>query len=86
MISVSSYIVYCLLDPENRVELCHDGQFACSSGQCIPREWHCDGDNDCPSANDEANCGECMYVFTLHHTMYTCAHAHTQTHTHIHTH
>ena len=44
------------------VELCHEGQFACLSGECIPREWQCDGDNDCSPANDEANCGEYVCV------------------------
>ena len=61
-----------MLDPDERVELCRDGQFSCSSGQCIPREWHCDGDNDCSSANDEANCGECM---SLHYTILRTLHA-----------
>ena len=45
-------------DPNPR--LCHEGQFACTSGECLPVEWQCDGDNDCTDASDESNCGQCV--------------------------
>ena len=28
-------------------------QFACSSGQCIPSKWYCDGEVDCDDKSDE---------------------------------
>ena len=73
-------LLHCMLhtlDPGDRAELCHEGEFACASGECIPREWQCDGDNDCPGANDEANCGECVPVLHWNTTIFT----HTSMHT-----
>lgn len=42
---------------ENRdfcqVWICHESQFKCQSGQCIPIDWVCDGEWDCSDASDE---------------------------------
>lgn len=39
---------------KSETKICHVGQFRCSNGQCIPREYVCDGTVDC--SNDEENC------------------------------
>ncbi|KAK2708068.1 hypothetical protein QYM36_015679, partial [Artemia franciscana] len=35
---------------------CGESHFRCNSGTCIWESWVCDGDNDCPSGEDEENC------------------------------
>lgn len=38
-------------------ECLNDTQFKCAnSSRCIPLSWRCDGDEDCPLADDEKNC------------------------------
>ena len=43
---IISLFRYCLFDSE----------FRCPSGRCILNSYTCDGDNDCGSNEDEANC------------------------------
>ncbi|CAF1128040.1 unnamed protein product [Adineta ricciae] len=33
--------------------VCRDYQYQCRTGQCIPENWVCDGEWDCPDASDE---------------------------------
>jgi hypothetical protein len=35
---------------------CPSEKFECSNGLCVPRNWVCDGDNDCNDLSDELNC------------------------------
>ena len=35
---------------------CPSNEYICSSGKCIPKNWLCDAETDCPSGEDEANC------------------------------
>ena len=39
---------------------CTQDQFECESGRCIPKEWHCDGKQDCggDGRSEELNCGD----------------------------
>nr|XP_023699926.1 low-density lipoprotein receptor-related protein 8-like [Paramormyrops kingsleyae] len=52
------YIRNCLFVQGAVVGSCKSSQFLCSSGQCVPRIWVCDGDEDCKDGSDEANCWE----------------------------
>ncbi|KAF6211596.1 hypothetical protein GE061_012109 [Apolygus lucorum] len=35
---------------------CSSGQFSCKNGNCVPKKWQCDRDNDCGDHSDEDNC------------------------------
>ncbi|XP_037609246.1 low-density lipoprotein receptor-related protein 2-like isoform X5 [Sebastes umbrosus] len=35
---------------------CHQGQWQCDDGSCIPDIWRCDGDGDCLDGSDEMDC------------------------------
>lgn len=46
----------CQKDPAEKIEqLCSSNstQFQCKNGRCIPKEWKCDGENDCLDESDE---------------------------------
>ncbi|CAB3366798.1 Hypothetical predicted protein [Cloeon dipterum] len=36
---------------------CPVDYFRCRNGNCVPKLWRCDGDNDCSDNSDEDNCG-----------------------------
>ena len=35
---------------------CGSAQFRCANGECIRRDYHCDGFNDCLDSSDEDGC------------------------------
>jgi Low-density lipoprotein receptor domain class A len=45
--------IYCV-----EKEKCSDDDFQCSNGQCIDKQFECDGQNDCGDGSDEVGCKE----------------------------
>lgn len=39
-----------------------DGQFACTSGECLDRRFVCDGNKHCRDGSDEFNCDESTFA------------------------
>ena len=35
---------------------CADHQWRCGNGECIKKEWKCDGEQDCADNSDELKC------------------------------
>ena len=56
-----------LLIPENMVP-CGPEELRCRSGQCVPVEWQCDGEMDCPEGLDEWDvlCSECRHYIQIY--------------------
>ncbi|XP_056678026.1 CD320 antigen isoform X2 [Monodelphis domestica] len=45
-----------LANGEGTEQPCPPSKFSCGAGICIPSEWLCDGDRDCPDGRDETSC------------------------------
>ncbi|XP_075696695.1 basement membrane-specific heparan sulfate proteoglycan core protein [Rhinoderma darwinii] len=43
--------------PIDGARVCQRDEARCPNGQCIPREYLCDGERDCKDGGDELNCG-----------------------------
>ncbi|XP_074051346.1 SCO-spondin-like [Macrotis lagotis] len=37
---------------------CDHHEFSCDSGECVPRGWRCDHEEDCEDGTDELDCGQ----------------------------
>ncbi|XP_015794713.1 basement membrane-specific heparan sulfate proteoglycan core protein isoform X1 [Tetranychus urticae] len=68
--NLSSVIVYPIESLHNRQPdyqpfTCHPGTRKCpSSTTCIPEQYFCDGESDCPGSRDEEDCESCkLYQF-----------------------
>ena len=51
---------------------CKESEFTCYNSECIPKDWKCDGEDNCDNSSDENNCpGEKnvvdKYFFVLKH-------------------
>ena len=44
---------------------CGRDEGTCSNGQCIPRDYICDGEADCSDSSDENNCSKCVFITPL---------------------
>uniref|UniRef100_I3KIJ1 Heparan sulfate proteoglycan 2 n=1 Tax=Oreochromis niloticus TaxID=8128 RepID=I3KIJ1_ORENI len=44
---------------------CRVDQATCQTGECIPRDYICDGQRDCPDGSDEFRCGEEQHSFSV---------------------
>lgn len=36
--------------------ICNDKEYKCKTGQCIKKDWRCDGNIDCTDQSDEDGC------------------------------
>lgn len=46
---------------------CHETDFHCNDGQCVPSKWQCNGNSDCDDGSDEAPeiCRKFLILFVL---------------------
>uniref|UniRef100_A0A3B4VDK8 Uncharacterized protein n=1 Tax=Seriola dumerili TaxID=41447 RepID=A0A3B4VDK8_SERDU len=51
---------------------CHQGQWQCDDGNCIPDVWRCDGDGDCLDGSDEMDCENCTTTYGCLNSDWTC--------------
>ena len=50
--------LFSFTDKPRRKYLCHDDEFLCHDGMCIPQSWKCDMKWDCIDKSDELNCSK----------------------------
>lgn len=52
--------------PPSPLGPCRADQATCQSGECIPRDYICDGEKDCSDGSDELRCGKCCSLLSVH--------------------
>ena len=51
------HVMHLISYPSSASKKCSEEQFQCgTSGECIPVNWRCDGNQDCTGGEDEKNC------------------------------
>lgn len=48
-----------IIETQYEESTCPLHQRRCVGGPCVPSEWFCDGEVDCPDNGDELHCGQC---------------------------
>lgn len=62
--ALAKYMGFCLISEKNSCG--EQSSFACSTGECIPKRFVCDGRNDCKEGSDESSstCGTRITFFS----------------------
>ena len=50
------YFLLWIYFPILKFSECNEDQFVCNNGECISRDFKCDGDTDCDDGSDEFDC------------------------------
>ena len=59
LLSVSLFYLQSNQCKEGNYGLCKANEWQCQSvDQCVPRSFHCDGQNDCQDGSDEVGCSK----------------------------
>lgn len=59
-----------LSNPSSAASPCGLSEFQCNSGECTPRGWRCDQEEDCTDGSDELGCGGACMLYQM-----PCAHS-----------
>jgi len=56
------------------IAACSNEEFMCDNGKCIPRQWHCNGADECGDGSDERHCSfsKCLTCMLWCYTSWNC--------------